>query len=180
MGTALSLAMNDELDRTFAVWIERNRPMVERFFRRRGCSHDLVDDLTQETLLVVWKKRADLRGDLERSFRAWAIAIAKTVWLRHWRPNRPRLEPLPDDFESASADPEALAEERELREALKAGIDDLPPQEQACAVWELQGRSEQEIAVLLGRAPGTVKAHLSHVRAKLQPIVRRFGPRPDR
>jgi RNA polymerase sigma-70 factor (ECF subfamily) len=176
MATALSLAMNDQLDRKFEIWIERNRSMVQRFFKRRGCTRDLVDELTQETLLVIWKKRADLRGDLERSFRAWAIKIAKTVWVKHWHRNRPPLEALAEGLEGTSADPEVLAEEQQLREALKAAIDELPPHEQACATWDLQGRPEKEIATLLGRAPGTVKAHLSHVRAKLQPIMKRFGP----
>jgi RNA polymerase sigma factor (sigma-70 family) len=175
MGTALSLAMNDELDRRFEIWIERNRAMIVRFFKRRGCSRDLADELTQDTMLVIWKERAGFRGDLERSFRAWAIKIAKTVWLRHWRPYRPPLEPLTEAVVCTSADPEILAEEQEMRAALKAGIDALPPREQACAVWDLQGRGEKEIAVLSGCARGTVKAHLSHVRAKLEPVMRRFG-----
>jgi RNA polymerase sigma-70 factor (ECF subfamily) len=176
MAAALSPAMNDQLDQKFEIWIARNQPMVRRFFKRRGCTQDLVDELTQETLLVIWKKRGDLREDLERSFRAWAIKIAKTVWVKHWQRNRQPLEELVEDVEGPSADPEALVEEQELHAALKAAIEELPPQEQACATWDLQGRPEKEIATLLGRAPGTVKAHLSHVRAKLQPIMRRFAP----
>jgi RNA polymerase sigma-70 factor (ECF subfamily) len=174
MPAALSFAMNDELDRRFELWIERNRAMIERFFKRRGCSADLTADLVQDTMEVIWRKRANFRGELERSFRAWAIMIAKTIWLKHWRPYRPPLEALPEEIEAASADPETLAEKQELRDALRAQLDQLPPQERTCAMFHLLGCSEKEIAVLLGRAPGTVKAHSSHVRAKLKPVVERF------
>src|SRR5262245_45852891 len=82
MAPALSFAMNDESDRRFELLIVRNRGMVERFFKRRDCTADVAADLVQDTMELIWRKRADFRGgDVERSFRGWAIKIARTVWV---------------------------------------------------------------------------------------------------
>jgi RNA polymerase sigma-70 factor (ECF subfamily) len=162
-----SIDMSADRDRTFEHWLERYRPAFQRFFRRRGCEDALGADLTQDTLVQIWRSRCGFRGESEATFRAWAFRVAETVWLKHWRPHRPPLDPLSDELESPSADPQASAADEQRSAALRAGIERLPPQMQRVVLLYCMDRTEQEIAALLGMSVNTVKAHMHQARHKL-------------
>jgi RNA polymerase sigma-70 factor, ECF subfamily len=63
-------------------------PQVLRYFRSRGCEDCLAEDLSQETMLAVYRQCGQLR---ERDlFRAWFFQIAKNQLLQHVRSMRRR------------------------------------------------------------------------------------------
>jgi DNA-directed RNA polymerase specialized sigma24 family protein len=56
-------------------------PQLVSFFRSRGCARDLSEDLSQDVMLTVYRKAAQLR-DRER-FRARVFTIARHALYRH-------------------------------------------------------------------------------------------------
>ena len=56
-------------------------PQLVSFFRSRGCARDLSEDLSQEVMLTVYRKAAQLRD--RARFRAWVFTIARRVLYRH-------------------------------------------------------------------------------------------------
>ena len=57
-------------------------PQLVAFFRSRGCPLALGEDLTQEVMLTVYRKSAQIR---ERSlFRAWLFKIARNALCRQY------------------------------------------------------------------------------------------------
>jgi len=153
---------------TFEIWITRTRGPLERFFGRRGCARDLVDDLTQQTCANIWSSRETFRGECETTFRAWAFSVARTTWLKYWPRYAPeRCVPITEEEPAQTGDPLAAAGRAEIEAALHAAIEQLPPQMRRCVLLFCQGRTVQEIAVLLRLQTGTVKAHLFQAREQL-------------
>ena len=56
-------------------------PQLVSFFRSRGCTKDLSEDLSQEVMLSVYRKTAQLRD--RARFRAWVFTIARHALYRH-------------------------------------------------------------------------------------------------
>jgi len=56
-------------------------PQLVSFFRSRGCAWDLSEDLSQEVMLTVYRKAAQLRD--RARFRAWVFTIARHALCRH-------------------------------------------------------------------------------------------------
>jgi len=58
------------------------RPQLIAFFRARGCELTLAEDLSQEVMLIVHIKAAQIRD--RTSFRAWLFKIARNALCRHY------------------------------------------------------------------------------------------------
>jgi RNA polymerase sigma factor (sigma-70 family) len=56
-------------------------PQLVSFFRSHGCARDLSEDLSQEVMLTVYRKAAQLRDRMR--FRAWLFTIARHALYRH-------------------------------------------------------------------------------------------------
>ena len=56
-------------------------PQLVSFFRSHGCAMDLSEDLSQEVMLTVYRKGAQLRD--RTRFRAWLFTIARHALYRH-------------------------------------------------------------------------------------------------
>ncbi|MCG8455877.1 MAG: sigma-70 family RNA polymerase sigma factor, partial [Holophagales bacterium] len=56
---------------------------LQRFFRRKGFSREEALDLTQETLLGIYKGWSTYRG--ESSFRVWMYQVARRIFLKRLR-----------------------------------------------------------------------------------------------
>src|SRR3984957_21092969 len=63
----------------FLTWT----PQLMSFFRSRRCARDLSEDLSQEVMLTVYRKAAQLRD--RARFRAWVFTIARHALYRHQR-----------------------------------------------------------------------------------------------
>jgi RNA polymerase sigma-70 factor (ECF subfamily) len=64
-------------------------PQLVSFFRSRGCARDLSEDLSQEVMLTVYRKAAQLRD--RTRFRAWLFTIARHALYRHHGKHFPEL-----------------------------------------------------------------------------------------
>src|ERR1700734_1109798 len=61
----------------FLTWT----PQLMSFFRSRRCARDLSEDLSQEVMLTVYRKAAQLRD--RARFRAWIFTVARHALYRH-------------------------------------------------------------------------------------------------
>jgi RNA polymerase sigma-70 factor (ECF subfamily) len=144
-------------------------PRLTSYFRSFGFSPSDAEDLSQGTLLNVYKTWEDYRG--EGSLDAWIFAAARNMAYDEWR-RRARSkdggapeETIPDSGPSV----EELASGREdLSRAVEA-LRSLPAGMRACLLLQVQeGLSYQEIAERLSLSAHTVKVQIWNARRRLR------------
>ena len=162
------------------AWTEIYRdlaPVVLAFLRGRRAPEP--EDLLGEVFLQVVKSVDRFEGN-ERDFRTWVLAIAHRRMVdafRH-RARRP-VDPAPDDLLGAhgpAADAEAQAlDNAELTRALSA-IRFLSADQQDVLVMRLVADlSVEEVAAVLGKRPGAVRALQRRGLASLRKELHREG-----
>ena len=136
----------------------------------------LAEEITQDTMLAVWRGADSFRG--ESSVRSWVIAIARRQTRDRLRGRRLRL--VDDTFlaeqPSSGPGPEATALDRaELAEVTNA-IRELPASHrEVLGLVFSSGLSLPEVAGVLEVPVGTVKSRLSAARAALSRILTEKG-----
>lgn len=145
-------------------------PRLARFLRRMTRRHDLVDEIVNDTLFVVWEKAGDFRGDSRVS--TWIMGIAYRRGLHVLRAEHRADERmvLPTTEDPHRRHP--VAEQSDLAELLARALESLSPDHRA--VLELTyhlGHSCREIAVIMHCPINTVKTRMFHARNKLRTLV---------
>jgi RNA polymerase sigma-70 factor (ECF subfamily) len=175
----------------FAALAERYRRELQVHCYRMLGSFEDSEDLTQETFLRAWRKRATFRGS--SSFRAWLYGIATNACLDVLK-RRPRrspaadeagaggqphfevtwLQPYPDrlleDIPAPDADPEAVVVSKETIElAFIVAIQQLTSNQRAVLILrDVLGWPAKDSAELLGTSVASVNSALQRARAGLQ------------
>lgn len=138
---------------------------------------DLVEEVLDDTMLVVWNGAGKFDGRSRPSTWIFGIAYRKALKALARRPavaeeaggeNRP--EPVERD------EPEALLVRRELAGVLGRALRTLSPEQRA--VVELtyyQGFSYPEIAEIMGCPVNTVKTRMFHARRWLKELLPHLG-----
>jgi RNA polymerase sigma-70 factor, ECF subfamily len=143
---------------------------LARFLRRITCRHDLVDELINDTLFVVWERARDFRGDSRVS--TWIMGIAYRKGLSLLRAEHRARERM---VLPTSEDPHlqnSVAERSDLAELLERALESLSADHRA--VLELTyylGHSCGEIAAIMECPINTVKTRMFHARNKLRALV---------
>jgi RNA polymerase sigma-70 factor (ECF subfamily) len=140
-------------------------------FRVLGHRED-AEDVVQEAFLAAL---ANIRTfDTSRKFGPWLYRIVVTRGL-NFRKSRSRraAEPLEDaGAASADAGPAASAERAGLKETVATALGQLPErQRMVVQLFDLDGFSGAEIAVMLGVSPGTVRWYLHEARQALRRML---------
>jgi RNA polymerase sigma-70 factor (ECF subfamily) len=140
-----------------------------RFLRRRTRRQDLVDEVINDTFMVVWDKAAGFRGDSRVS--TWIMGIANRRWLNLLRTeHRARTRIAPEATEEPHV--RDVADQCGLAELLEQALESLPADQRA--VLELTyyvGHSCGEIAAIMDCPINTVKTRMFHARNKLRSLV---------
>ena len=156
----------------------------------RMCSNpEDAADMTQEAFIKAYNSLPSFRGDSK--FSVWLYRIVSNVCLDFLRKQKRRpsvslsLEDesgesvelqIPDE----SASPHKLLEQKLSREAVRRGLNELPPEHrQILILRELQGLSYDEISEALGLESGTVKSRIFRARKKLCAFLEKDGNIPD-
>jgi RNA polymerase sigma factor (sigma-70 family) len=135
-------------------------PPVLGYLRAQGAAEP--EDLLGEVFLQVVRDLERFAGD-EARFRAWVFTIAhhRLVDDRRRRGRRP-VEPVADDElvrAAASGDAEREALERMRADDVRAALEGLSPDQRSVLVLRiLGGLTVEEVARVLGKRPGAVKA----------------------
>ena len=146
---------------------------VASFSWRITGRYDLAEEVTNDTLLVIWQSAARFKGASKVS--TWILGIAYRISLamlrtmgRRW----PRAEPLHDPIE----DTHESGAEAEVCEWVGSALALLPKEQRT--VLELfygLGHSCNEIAVKERCPVGTVKTRLDRGRRKLRQLLPRLA-----
>jgi RNA polymerase sigma-70 factor (ECF subfamily) len=153
---------------------------VWRSLRSLGVGEAELPDAVQEVFLVVHQKLAEFEG--RSKVTTWLFAIAMRVASTRRRTASVRREvPAGDQIlgvESGTADAAAELERREAAELFEAIMERLPiEQRMVFMLFEVDGRSGDEIAELLGIPRGTVHSRLRLARAAFREHVERHRAR---
>jgi RNA polymerase sigma-70 factor, ECF subfamily len=141
-----------------------------RFLQPMTRRHDLVDEIINNTFVVVWERAPEFRGDSRVS--TWIMGIAYRQGLNLLRVERRAHEHmvLPTTDDQHLRNP--VAEQSDIADLLQCALDSLSPDHRA--VLELTyylGHSCGEIAAIMGCPINTVKTRMYHARNKLRALV---------
>lgn len=170
----------------FAQLYRRYHPRLVRFLARMSQRRDLVDEVINDTLWVVWRKCEGFRGDSKVS--TWITGIAYRCMLKALR-DRVSREPADaaaavESAEEAGGalDDEAIAvagadeADLELRQWVHEGMRRLnDDQRVTLELVYVMGESCEGVAAIMGCAVGTVKARLFHARMRLRNLLPALG-----
>ena len=156
--------------------------------RMTGNPEDAAD-MTQETFIKAYNSLQSFRGDSK--FSVWLYRIASNVCLDFLRSRsrKPTVSLSVEDDEGEegqldiadeSQSPELLMERGLTRDAVRRGLDTLPPDyRQILLLREIQGLSYDEIASALEIEVGTVKSRIFRARKRLCAFLMEDGNIPD-
>jgi RNA polymerase sigma factor (sigma-70 family) len=141
------------------------RNWLARYYRRRVAPDDL-DDLVQETLVSLHRKRASYDPTLP--FLPWLAAIARYRWVDHLRAiSRRKSDALEDDVPIDSGESATLA--RLSLERLFAQLPD--GQARAIELVKVQGLTVAEASETCGQSASLVKVNIHRGLRKLAALI---------
>lgn len=135
-----------------------------------------VEDLMQETSMVIWQKRGDF--ELGTDFKAWMFSVARYRVMAYWRDMKRRHESaLPEELLNKLAD-DAVEEGFEgidqRYQYLGECIQGLRPEDRGLVLRRyLSGAAVGQMAEELGRTSNSVRVSLYRIRAVLRQCIRR-------
>jgi RNA polymerase sigma-70 factor (ECF subfamily) len=152
--------------------------LLSRFLARFTARRDLIEEMVNETLWVVWRTAGSFRG--ESKVRTWIIGIAYRCLMKQLRDH-----PAEPTYGAGDRDQEALhevapdeseARQAELRDWLRHGMALLPDEQRmTIELAYYLGQSCEEIAAIMNCAVGTVKARMFHARLRLRNTLPALG-----
>jgi len=161
----------------FELLLAQHLSQVRRFARAFAANPADADDLAQEALVKVYKSLRLFR--FQSAFSSWLFAVVRNCFLdfaksraSKERRSEDALEPehvrgLPGD---APAD-EKLVQEQE-RQKVWLALRQVPVEfRTALVLFDLEGRTYDEVAAIEDVAVGTVKSRLSRGRAHLRRLL---------
>jgi len=171
--------------KAFEALYRLQHPRLARFLRRVTARPDVIDEVINETMWVVWRKAASFRGD--SSVDTWITGIAYRTTLKALRGTAPAaelgeclLDPAQLAEAAAAAAPGDSIAERDDREWIARGLRTLPDDQRlTLELAYVLGHTCEEIAAVMGCAVGTVKARMFHARVRLRNVLPELaGERP--
>jgi len=166
---------------TFEACYREHFAFAWRALRRLGVPERDLSDAAQDVFLVVYRKFDEF--DFERPLTTWIYAICLRVASDRRRRAVARHELLAD-----GADPEqrneperateANAQQDERRAVLEAALGALSLEQRAVfTLFELEGHTGEEVAVLLGVPAATVHSRLRLARQIFRRTLERYRAR---
>ena len=153
----------EALRELYLIYHRRLARFLTRFIRR----HDLIEEVINDTLWVVWRKASEFRGDSRLS--TWIMGIAYRCALRTLR-GRGQVDTVPIENEFLTAPDELDADE--TGEWVALGMQQLPADQRLTLELAYgQGHSCEEIAQIMDCPVNTVKSRMFQARNKLRTIL---------
>lgn len=169
-------------DTLFTRYQKRTYRLVQRFVP----NHEDALDITQDAFIRAYQGLSNFKSQCQ--FYSWLYRITVNLCIDFLR-KKSRSEVMVYESEDSdelpmanfpdlrSVSPAKAAENKELRSQIRKAIRQLPPkQRQIFILRHWDGLSLKDIATVVGRSDGTVKAHLFHahrnLRKHLQPYLK--------
>ena len=152
----------------FDALYRRYHPRLKRFIERVTRRPQLVDEIVNDTMLVVWHRASSY--NLRSALSTWIFGIALRCALKALRTLDPPVDFDPDGcVEQSSAGPEGMLQQQEMRACIERALGALSSDHRA--VLELcyfEGRSCAEIAGIMQCPVNTVKTRMFYARRQLR------------
>jgi RNA polymerase sigma-70 factor (ECF subfamily) len=168
-------------EEAFEELVRSHEKMVYHLALRMTGNPEDASDLTQEAFISAFRALPGFKG--ESSFSTWIYRLATNACIDFLRREKRRqtvsLVAQDEDGEQRvlelpdpCGNPVAELEQKELREAIHRGMDQLSPEHRRILLLrEISGLNYQEIAESLGLEEGTVKSRIARARLRLREIL---------
>jgi len=166
---ALVLQIQAGDEEAFAKIVHVYKDKIVNYLYQVTGDYQKAVDLSQETFLRVFFKANKYRPIAPFSSWVYAIAsnLAKTELKKRWRMGLVSLEDVPPAVEIST--PSKEASDSGLVKNLRQALDALSPRYRIPVVLkDMEGYSQEEIAQIIKRPIGTVKARISRGRSFLK------------
>ena len=149
-------------------------PLKDELFRlalRITLNHAEAEDVVQETMIKVWKRREQW-GEIE-SIEAFCLTICRNLALDKLKRMDNQSQTLdsshdPPDL-SYSANPEERAMQQDRIRLIRKLIGELPEKQRTCMqLREFEGKSYKEVAQVMGISEEQVKVNIFRARQTLR------------
>jgi RNA polymerase sigma-70 factor (ECF subfamily) len=147
------------------------QPRLGRFLITMLQRPQLVEEVLDDTMMVVWQSAGKFRGSSKPSTWIFAIAYRKALKAKARWP-----DPVEDDDFDTRVDPDARADEQlhrnRIHEALRSAMDRLTPEHRAVVdLTYFHGLGYREIAEIVNCPVDTVKTRMFHARRRLKQML---------
>ncbi len=150
----------------YAVLLEQAGKWLARYFRQK-IAPDAVDDLVQDTLMSLHRKRASY--DPTRPFLPWLAAIARYRWIDRLRQTYRHEAQLLEDNDQAEESHEEVVGARISIDRL---LDLIPaPQADVIRYVKIEGHSISEACTYTGQSESLVKVNIHRGLKRLSTLV---------
>jgi RNA polymerase sigma-70 factor (ECF subfamily) len=176
-----SISMADFLQRiaergdveAFRKLFQSYAPRVKSYMMRQGADANTAEELTQETMMTVWRK-ASLYSVEKGSATTWIYTIARNLRIDRLRKEIAWVA-LPEGYdqqESPDALPDVVMSEQERKKRVQEALAVLPADQlEVVSLSYIDGLSHSEIADRLGLPLGTVKSRMRLAYQKVRELV---------
>jgi len=145
-------------------------PRLGRFLGRMARNPLLIEEVINDTMLVVWQKAASYNASCKVS--TWVFAIAYRRALKALKWEDPPVEADLAQIGSEESAPEPLALRRELHTVVAQALDRLPVAHRIAVILAFYHDMDYaEIAEVTGCPVNTVKTRMFHARRKLKDLL---------
>jgi RNA polymerase sigma-70 factor (ECF subfamily) len=145
---------------------------LARFLSRFTHCHESIEEIINDTFMVVWRNAGDFRSASQVS--SWIFGIAYRTALNSIR--RQRSHPAARSFDECREQSVDPVRETEVQDWVMHGLKRLPDEQRlAMELACHMGHSLVEIAEITGAPIGTVKARMFHARQKLRQYLPILG-----
>jgi RNA polymerase sigma-70 factor (ECF subfamily) len=172
--------------KSFEVLVKRHEQRIFFVAQRITRTREDAEDVVQQTFQKAFTHLGRFEG--RSAFSTWLTRIAITEALMFLRRSRSLREVRIDDLNGneeittpleirdASPDPEAIYSQQEQAELLSAAINELSPGiRTAMQLRELDERSSEETARIMGISVSALKGRMFHGRRKLRETLKQFA-----
>jgi RNA polymerase sigma-70 factor (ECF subfamily) len=147
-------------------WIYQ--PRLSRFLSNLVQRPQLVEEVLNDTMMVVWDTAESFRGTSKLSTWVFSIAYRKAIKARLRWPD-PVEEPPFDARVSNDPAPDEQLDHQRLHDALLEAMNDLSPDHRAVVdLTYFHGIGYREIAEIMNCPVDTVKTRMFHARRRLK------------
>jgi RNA polymerase sigma-70 factor (ECF subfamily) len=162
----------------FETLYRQYAPRLYRYLSKLIPQPDLIEEVFDDVMVVVWQKAACFDGTAKPSTWILGIAYHKALKARAKLPKQPVELIPPAPVWSHDTDPAELSKHQDLQGELARALEHLSPEQRTVVQLTFhQEYSYQEIATIMGCSVNTVKTRMWHARQYLTQAL--IGLRQD-
>ncbi len=163
MSDLLSRIAHERSDAAFRSLFDLYGQRIKAYMMRHGADAGTAEELSQETLLTVWKKAGRYTAE-KGNPSTWIFTIARNLRIDRLRREFPWQELTSGQAEavpSTDTPPDDEVSNRQRQKRVQTVLDGLPEDQRAVVVLAyIDGLSHSEIAAKLSLPLGTVKSRM--------------------